>query len=791
MTIRAFNYHFVKLFVLISIFTLILSSCDIVDSIFGSGDEDVNGTVDPGYNLIGTQVIGSTGGEINLDSIIVNVPSGAFDENTEISIYVGENNDGFDEYGISSLYQISGLPGTINKPIRLSIKYHGTLEGDTLVAIGEMHHATSLDSTLYSYHTENASDSSGYLVYYLPVDKYYLPVDKSLAKLALPEDAESTYLKMVALGFYKKMLSSNGNFMLSYPLFLESGAISMGEHFEEAFKTCEDMGFDLSPRSWSTHPANVLAKPLSKADKNTGGWYSQFWFGDEFKDVVDVTKMVNDEILRFYMNAGNFTINLSYLSDDPKLRTVCGHEFLHLVQQLYEFYDTITPEQRWLEEATAVWIMEKFSDLPNYVYYNLDGRELYPFFGWQYLHKDNNEDDYAEQGYGLSSIIKEIADFQGERSIVDIFEKIKAGTLPTNPVDPIDAVISVLWEPVEEFWHGVLSSYVLGEYYNSQVNFRFLDDPVSYEKGGTIDPTNNKLSFKYNYHDLSGKLFLVGPGDLSTLATVPLSFKVDDPANCGILVCKFKQGSEITKIGEVFPGGSGVVILDDAKPIFDAGYYLVVMVSNSSHDKSQKYRGTNTVELTVELETPPEDPQENIVKGFSFGLDIDNYTGREKIGEEDWKTETGRRSFGLTPKGSSSFENNVYNIIMDYSANINARTTGNASITILDDRSKVNIHIDMVETWNDAWNGTDYTGVGTAHTIIDYDGIPFDESLVYSFDAPCPTYDIYKESGSSVSRVSISYSYVAPTHRSEYISHTCGADASIEVYVCYKSFHNN
>ena len=85
--------------------------------------------------------------------------------------------DGFDEYGNSSLYQIDGLPNTINKPIRLSIKHNGNIEGDTLVAIGTMGYAVSLDSSLYSYHTESASDSSGYLI-------YDLPAYSSLAKMS-------------------------------------------------------------------------------------------------------------------------------------------------------------------------------------------------------------------------------------------------------------------------------------------------------------------------------------------------------------------------------------------------------------------------------------------------------------------------------------------------------------------------------------------------------------------------------------------------------------------------------
>ncbi len=749
MITKALTYRSIKLFALISTFLLILSSCDIVDAIFGSGDDDIINTSDQGYNLIGTQVIGSTGGKINLDSIIVNVPSGAFDENTEISIYVGEENDGFDEYGISSLYQIKGLPSTINKPVRISIKYYGTLEGDTLIAIGKMHHATSLDSILYSYNAENASDSSGYLV-------YDLPVYSSLAKLALPEDVKSTYLKMVALGFYKKMLSSKGNFILSYPIMVSTEAVLMGEHFEKAFQTCEDMGFDLSARSWSNYPANVLAKPFSKADKNTSGWYSLYWFGDDFIDVVDVTKMVNDAILRFYINTGNFTINLNILSDDLKLRTVCGHEFLHLVQHLYEFYTDITPEQAWLEEATAVWIEEKYANVSNYFSSTLNNREIYPFLGWQFIHK--GEDDYAEQGYGLSPIIKEIADFQGERSIVDIFEKIKAGTLPSNAVDPVDAVISVLWDPVEPFWHGVLSSYVLGEYYNSQVNFKFLNDQYSYTDLVTIDAQNSEHKLKEEYHDLSGKLFLVDHGDLSTLTTVPLSITVDDPNNCGILVCKFKPGSEITRLGEVFPGKSGIVTLSDVKPVFDAGYVLLVMVSNSSHDKSKNYQGTNEVELTIDLAT-------EILNGsVRFGLDK-VVTNRNDSGS----LEEVLHFNGL----NGNFSNNRYNGSYNYES-LGRTYSGTVEITFIDNPESINFHLNGQYTYQSLWG----FGTVTFRYTVNYDGIPYK-----GLEGEYVKYHVYSESGSTVQKINVTWSETNSQYTENLISWDCGDGAYIRVEV--------
>jgi len=100
-----------------------------------------------------------------LDNLEIFVPSDAFNEDNQINISNEDGSDEFGEFANSGLYQISGLPETITKPIRIIIKYNGTLTGDPLIAIGEMLYVTSLDSMLYSFHAETAIDSSGYLIF--------------------------------------------------------------------------------------------------------------------------------------------------------------------------------------------------------------------------------------------------------------------------------------------------------------------------------------------------------------------------------------------------------------------------------------------------------------------------------------------------------------------------------------------------------------------------------------------------------------------------------------------------
>lgn len=733
------RYSYIRKYLFIFSILFLLSGCDIVDAIIGGGDEDSNNQ-DDNFTLIGSQTIGINGGEINLDSIIVEIPYGAFDNDNNISIHVGFDNDGFDEYGITSLFQLQGLPTTINKPIRLSIKHLGAIEGDTLIAIGEMQYATSLDSSLYSYHTENASDSLGFLV-------YDFPAKSSLSKITQPQNNILTdYINFIGLGEFKKSKSSNGNFILSYSLAHETNAIKMGEHFEKVYDTCKNMGFSLAGRDFQLDPAPILATTLLP---NIGGYYSSSYYINNMTDAD----------LRSLISKGKFVINLIDLSDDLKLRTTCGHEFLHLVQNLYEFSSSIEPEQKWLMEASSTWIMEKFANVINYIPYPVPGRELYPLVGWQFNVAPSFE--HPEIGYGLAIIFKDIADRYGTGEIVKIFQNIKDGILPNNAVDPVEAVKSVVekWEPLEDFWHGVLSEYILGNYYNKQINFKLLKKTSDWHKSGTIDPQNNKLVFNETARDLSGILFKITPGDFSGQSTVPLSIYVDDPNNCGLLVCKYKQDSEITLIGEVYPGGSGQISIDDAKPIFDAGYELMILVSNGSHDKNKNYFASRNIMLTVEIISP------EILNGkMKFFLDqaVTNRTSSRGIEEilhfNDLK---------------GSFSNNIFNGNYWYQS-LGRTFSGDVRITFIDNPESINFHLYGQYTYESLFG----FGTVTFRYTVDYDGIPYQ-----GLEGEYVQYHVYSESGSAVQNGQFTWSETNSQWTENLISYDCGDGAYIRVEV--------
>ena len=406
---RAFTRRLLQISALLTLIAVIIQGCDPIEDFI---DELKKKKPEP------TKIIGTAGGEIDYNGIILSFPEGTFTEDNEITVNLLDETLEFGEYAASALYNVDGLPESINQPIRIKIKYTKSLEGDPLIAVGERKHAVSLDSTLFSYHSESALDSAGYLVYSLPV--YSNPTKTFQQKSAKSEKA----MNFLVLNTYKRVPSSGGHFMLSYPLQFEQKGVLMGKYFETAYDTCQAMGFTDAGRTW---PANVLARILSKEDENTSGWYSYYTPGGA---------LMNDLLIRGYINSGEFTINLNILSDDLELRATCGHEYLHLIQHLYEFSSPdIEPEQAWLQEATAVWIEEKYANIPNYYSSSLHGREYYPFYGWQNdVLVFESDTSHSKHGYGMALLVKDIADVYGDAAIVHIHEKIRAGTLPDGAV---------------------------------------------------------------------------------------------------------------------------------------------------------------------------------------------------------------------------------------------------------------------------------------------------------------------------------------------------------------------
>lgn len=118
------------------------------------------------------------------------------------------------------------------------------------------------------------------------------------------------------------------------------------------------------------------------------------------------------------------------------------------------------------------------------------------------------------------------------------------------------------------------------------------------------------------------------------------------------------------------------------------------------------------------------------------------------------------------------FSNNVFN--GNYSYQSLGRTfSGNVEITFIDNPESINIHLDNTMSYQSNFG----FGTVTFYYTVDYNGIPYE-----GVDNNSGQYK-YSESGSSVSKINITWQETNSQYTQDLISYTCGDNAYITVAV--------
>lgn len=556
--LRWFFLAFLSAFVL-------LCEKDLTGPVTTSNNDPVDGET----TLLLSKKIGSQGGSIQLDSLRITIPANAFQEETELSIFTFAETTPLDQSISSTIYQLDGLPEKFD-PIEIRLAHHGSFTGDTLVTIGEKAFSKSRGDSAYSFIAQKVVSDSGMLVFTLGAGSSLFKSEKTLNKVA------GTPIRFAALDGYTTVNSSNNHFEINVPVEMSAQAVQLGEFFEAAYDTFQNIGFSYTGR---TTAVKVLV-----ADLPHPGEYAFF-----------MPTNPTDASIRANLNKGRFTISTNIINDPQQMAITAGHEFMHLVQNIYEFSDPyVKPEQLWLSEALAVWAEAKFADAPNYISSELAGHEIRFLLGWQHA--------AGVHGYGMSTLIKNMAARFGDAAVLNIVERIRAGNVPASAVDPVDAILPEISEPVGQFWHNTLGNYILGTFYGGAVNQKLLNDPANYAYTFTIDsPDDTLASMLLGFNDLSGALTKIELNDASIDSAASLIVSVDDSTHCGLTICAFKNGA-INLLRDMYPGQNGVVEIKNLRQLAQADQDLIVLISNSKHEPP--YDGTNDVNLTFRINMP-------------------------------------------------------------------------------------------------------------------------------------------------------------------------------------------
>ena len=548
------------------------------------------------YTLKESQTIGSAGGKLTTDDFSLTVPSGAFDSEVKLELYVSSTDDPFGDDGISKTFRIEGLPDEYSQPLQVQIKYQGNLSGKSFIALGEEVFIRSLNTIETAYNLFPATELNGYLSCELPApDQEKGTYARSLnnietasnlfsakasndylsCELLAPKQEKRTYdrinntVQAAEPGHSRTTLqaitgrgtytSDKKHFEIIYPAFVANEVSDLADFLEEAYSKFQGMGFSYASRTkW----------PISVTVKDLGSEVYGF----------SVCSIRGD-------NYGYMEFNADKMADLQDMRITAGHEFFHLVQALYDSRNRFSKAKfasphYWLDEATAVWSEEKFSDTPNYCSPIRKGHEMAPFSGMQ-AGADENAQHY---GYGMSAMIKYLVNRYGEGILVKMYGGIR------NSAHPIRAISSST-DPFAVWWDTFLRDYVLGKVYADVSPALWLGNSSgNFEISSASDTLK---TFSGSYPDLSAKLYRVDlkyPGIDSNAA---INFKVTGGA-AHVTVFKYKPSSI-----EYLGSATDDVTISDVKKLTDDKWNLLALVSNC-RDVSP-YTGTTNIELKVSV----------------------------------------------------------------------------------------------------------------------------------------------------------------------------------------------
>lgn len=664
MTTKALTYRSVKIFILISTFLLILTSCDIVDAIadVSKGEDD-----DITDALINSTTVGTDGGIINADELTLTIPAGAFSQAVDINIYASSVTDGSIDDIATKVYKIEGLPDQYFKPIDVRIKHNGTINEQTYLILQEETYIPSLDSISASNIYFDAVVVGDSIKSQLPA----IPaMTADLAKVASVVDTWNKEQKLMALSNRKTHTTSNNHFIINYNSSLdnEPNIIDLGKYLEGAYSKLQNIGFDYTDRTnW---PINVIIETFVGDDIGANGLHCTTLVGTNY----------------YYLKFNRLSLN-----DERAIKTASIHEFFHIVQYFYDNRNFASkakskPAHHWFNEACSVYSEELVMG-PDYVSDIRTAHGMQPFYGLQAGSVGNAQN----HGYGMSAYVHYLVKQYGQSILVDIYKSIEAGKHVVNAIDL--SLNGNLFLDYNEF----LKQYAQGAVYSDfgSTNLISIAD-------GTFDINSNTdilKTFTANYKEFSGKFYIVQLGNPNFKDDTSLEISIDQDL-CDITVFQFPTvGTD-----NVLAQGLKSCVVSDLKGLKQQNKRLLVMVTNSYCIKIPTYSPTN-MDINVKMEIN-KDSNGNL-RFLINGCVVD------------------RTEAGVTDRMNNVYIDEVLSFGGSngsyYYQSLGRTYSGTVNITFIDNPKSINFHLDGGYTYESIW------GFGKVEFkySVDYTGIPY------------------------------------------------------------------
>ncbi len=505
---------------------------------------------------LATGTIGNGGGSLVTDELILEIPAGAFPGDVEVKVYLDTEEDPFGKATASRVLRIEGMPDHFAEPLTFKLA-HDPADPDSLYAmVGGESWVPSRQASPVTWMMEDVRDSLDWAIFELQ------PVTNSRVKI----DSSTPVLVTTVRGV-SSLETSDGHFRIYWsPLMATTAQVtSLRGYIDEAMNQYDHMGFQQT--GFDDWPVKVLVKPLD-------------WFGHWAPNPRKL--------------GGHLAFSTGYIDDDVEIRLTAGHELLHFCQYFYDprsirIRGTVANPTNWLDEATAVYIEDYFAPNDEYTSAARGGRELTALDG---LITPNGR-SLAEHGYGQSSIIRYLAETEGDDFILKTYADISTGT------HAVTALQNQTETDLQDVWQDLLEELITGNIY-SDVTF-----PVLMNYGVYYMHTMNSLAdsvgtYGLEYPDLSGQTLFVKWGESFFFNNHQrMDFWCDDAAEYGLSVYGIREPDTIDLLGHAY----GPVIVGDLPGKRIDYQSLMLLVSN--HHLESDYTGTTGITVQSRLRENP------------------------------------------------------------------------------------------------------------------------------------------------------------------------------------------
>ena len=576
-------------------------------------------------HLILTDTIGVEGGVIGNEDITLAVPPGLVDEDVTVKLYKMTNDFMFDSSRCTETYTLKGIPAEPDEPIKIYLKYQGSLTNRSYIAIGRMVEMEEYDSSVVFYDLMSADDSSGYLMAEYPETG---TTAGKCRETGVPQsgldDDEIDWLSFLGITDRRYHTSDDGHFRINYPGYTHFVISELAGYLEGAYHYYHNLGYRylaVHGLSEDIEDIEVTVYHFRDIDKDIYGpvAYDQ----SHYRELV--------EKYDFYINFNAEYMNETYLDT---LRIAAGQVFFDVVRlaQIPQYYSA----DYWFHKCVSLWYGSIFSVSEGYIPNGFAGNEIAPFNGIQHSDFEGRDEHIA----GMTPFFEYMKTMYDNQLLVNTYDKIRTGQRA------LQSFIESAGDEPNEWWPGFFLDYVSGYYYDVDVDMFASGDFVT----GTFNTGTGEraASFEASYQDLSARVYMIelDPGELADGDRLALSLASDEVDAEDMKIVSFEYGG-----GETYC--RDIVDTDTINNVYELacdGYDLMAVVVNAgTHAPDYEEESDITINMDI-LEPLPEELDYNYCKIFlSF---IGTYTYHEG--------ETNTTEHVLVWEADGSFTDNVF-----------------------------------------------------------------------------------------------------------------------------------